>query len=67
MCYYVAFSAQGYEILVGVVAVVTTKYYVMDLKVAHNAAYLTTPTIPSQDPLMKVAIVILAQFDSVLL
>lgn len=49
----VARSAKGNKVLLGIIAGVTTKLFVMDLQVRHRAARLTTPAVAAQDLLPK--------------
>jgi hypothetical protein len=49
MCIGVASSAHRYQVLLGIVAGVTSKLFVVDLQVRHRAARLTPPAIATQN------------------
>jgi hypothetical protein len=49
MCTGVASSAHRYQVLLGIIAGMTPKLFVVDLQVRHRAAGLASPAITSQN------------------
>jgi hypothetical protein len=49
VCNGVAHSAKCYQIVLGIVAGVAAELFVVDLKIRHRAAQLTSPAITTQD------------------
>jgi hypothetical protein len=53
MCSGVARSAHCYKVLLGIIAGVTAKLFVVDFQVRHGAARLTPPAVATQDLLAQ--------------
>jgi hypothetical protein len=49
MCSGVARSAKRYQVLLGIIAAVAPKLFVVDFQVRHGAAGLTPPAIATQN------------------
>jgi hypothetical protein len=54
----VTFSAQGNQVLLGIVATATPKFFVMNLKVGHGVARLTSPTVATQHLVAEIVILL---------
>jgi len=54
----VAFGAQGNQVLLGIVAGMATKFLVVDLKVGHFAARLTSPAVSTEHLVAEILVLL---------